>query len=152
MLTSTHVGWKMRGPQETFNKGVIDPQRGSSADASCEKPGRFASEGWRANARSAALHSQRDKNPRYRISGPGTDVKNGHVLTAHHNIAQKLRARRLALLENRGAAGSHTAIRVARHTACCEGSKRMGARARESGCWRRNRSQESGKWKWRLLG
>ena len=92
------------------------------------------------------------KNPRYRISGPGTDVKNGHVLTAHHKIAQKLRARRLALLENRGAAGSHTAIQVARHTACCEGSKRMGARARESGCWRRNRSQESGKWKWRVLG
>lgn len=66
MLTSTHVGWKMRGPQETFNKGVIDPQRGSSADASCEKPGRFASEGWRANARSAALHSQESKIPHFR--------------------------------------------------------------------------------------
>ena len=28
MLTSTHVGWKMRGPQETFSKGVIEHQSG----------------------------------------------------------------------------------------------------------------------------
>ena len=149
MLTSTHVGWKMRGPQETFNKGVIDPQRGS-ADASREKPGRFALEGWRANARSAALHSQHDKIPYFRPRNRCQEwtCPDG----APYNIAQKLRARRLALLENRGAVGSHTAKQVARHTACCEGSKRMGARARESGCWRRNRSQESGKWKWRLLG
>ena len=39
MLTSTHVGWKMRGPQETFSKGVIEPQSGFSAEASREKPG-----------------------------------------------------------------------------------------------------------------
>jgi len=50
MLTSTHVWWKMRGPQETFNKGVIDPQRGFSAEARREKPGCFW-KGARPNAR-----------------------------------------------------------------------------------------------------
>lgn len=74
MLTSTHVGWKMRGPQETFSKGVIEPQSGFSVEASREKQ-----------------MSRMDM------------------------------------------------------------SKRIGAMARESGCCRRNRSQESGRWKWRRI-